>query len=187
MTGMEGTTDNRLLKSEFADRQGWSRAYVSKLNKAGRLVLSDDGRYVLVSETLETLRKTASPEKQGVRERWARHRGDERPGPDPQDGADYQMARAKRERHMANLAELDEARKRGELLDRAATERAVTDTASMTRQALQRLPDRVGSQLAAEPDPEKVYAMLETEIEQICDDLYANIVAAAEAAESRRQ
>ncbi|PZR75408.1 MAG: terminase small subunit, partial [Stutzerimonas stutzeri] len=33
-----------MKKSEFADSQGWSRPYVSKLASQGRLVMTEDGK-----------------------------------------------------------------------------------------------------------------------------------------------
>ena len=35
-----------MAKAEYADRRGWSRAYVSKLVKQGRLVLTPEGKAV---------------------------------------------------------------------------------------------------------------------------------------------
>lgn len=58
-------------KSQFAEILGVSRAYVSQLVGAKRLVLTDDGRQVMVDASLELLGATSDPSKEGVRERWA--------------------------------------------------------------------------------------------------------------------
>lgn len=61
-------------KKDFAAIYGCSKAYVSQLVAAKRLVLSDDGRQVDVERSLELLGATADPSKAGVRERWAAYR-----------------------------------------------------------------------------------------------------------------
>ena len=63
-----------VAKKDFAAIYGCSKAYVSQLIAAGRLVLSEDGRQVDVERSLELLGATADPSKAGVRERWAAYR-----------------------------------------------------------------------------------------------------------------
>ena len=63
-----------MRKAEFADFLGVSRAYISQLSKADRLVLSADGK-VLVQQTLERIASTSDAGKVGVAakhalERW---------------------------------------------------------------------------------------------------------------------
>jgi phage terminase Nu1 subunit (DNA packaging protein) len=57
-------------KSQFATIYGCSKAYVSQLVKASRVVLSEDGQQVNVDASLRLLNVTADPSKAGVRERW---------------------------------------------------------------------------------------------------------------------
>lgn len=61
-------------KKDFAALYGCSKPYVSQLNAAGRLVLSEDGSKVNVEATFELLGVTSDPSKAGVRERWAAYR-----------------------------------------------------------------------------------------------------------------
>jgi len=63
-------------KKDFAAILGCSKAYVSQLVAARRLVLSDDGRQVDVERSLEQLGAHADPSKAGVRERWAAYRAE---------------------------------------------------------------------------------------------------------------
>lgn len=63
-------------KKDFAAIYGCSKAYVSQLVAARRLVLSDDGKQVDVERSLEALGATADPSKVGVRERWAAYRAE---------------------------------------------------------------------------------------------------------------
>jgi hypothetical protein len=61
-------------KKDFAAIYGCSKAYISQLIKAERLVLCPEGRQVDVDASLERLGATADPSKAGVRERWADYR-----------------------------------------------------------------------------------------------------------------
>ena len=61
-------------KKDFAAIYGCSKAYVSQLVAARRLVLTADGKAVQVDASLELLGATADPSKAGVRERWAAFR-----------------------------------------------------------------------------------------------------------------
>jgi hypothetical protein len=63
-----------VAKKDFAAILGCSKAYVSQLIAAKRIVLSEDGRQVDVEPSLELLGATADPSKAGVRERWAAYR-----------------------------------------------------------------------------------------------------------------
>lgn len=60
-------------KKDFAAIYGCSKAYVSQLGSASRLVLNAEGK-VDVEATMELLGVTADPSKAGVRERWAAYR-----------------------------------------------------------------------------------------------------------------
>lgn len=61
-------------KKDFAAIYGCSKAYVSQLVAAKRLVLTEDGKRVEVEASLELLGATSDPSKAGVRERWAEFR-----------------------------------------------------------------------------------------------------------------
>jgi hypothetical protein len=53
-----------LSKSEFAALNGWAKSYVSKLGNDGRLVLTADGKRVLVAESLARIAATTgAPER----------------------------------------------------------------------------------------------------------------------------
>ena len=172
-------------KSEYAAMRGWSPANVTKLLKAGRLVTTPDGKKILVEESDERIRATADPAKEGVRRRWAdekaeqgvhQHTRAQAPADDAGDGDDaayydFQSARAKRETHLAKLAEYEEQLKAGKLLQADRVIKALTDNAAAMRAALERLPDRLAPVLAAESDPDAVYSMLETEIGNLIDEL----------------
>lgn len=173
-----------ISKSEYATLRGWSAAYVTKLKNKGRLVLTADGR-VDVEASDALIAASKDPSKAGVVERWQRERGDvSLPPPDRPakplvlngDEFNYQEARAKRETHEANLAEMRERERAGELIETVRVVKALTDSAIVSRSALERMPDRLAPLLAAESDPNRIFALLEGEIARICDEIQAVVL-----------
>jgi phage terminase Nu1 subunit (DNA packaging protein) len=84
---------------------------------------------------------------------------------------DLQAARAKREHHEANLAELKERQALGELVEASRVTRAVTSWAAMARAAFEKIPDKVSERLAALPDPQECHSLLTAEIDLVLADL----------------
>src|SRR5690606_36563118 len=66
---------------DFARRCGWKASFVTELKDAGRLVLTPDGRRVLVAESLRLIEDTRDPSKAGVAARHAAARGAPSPSP----------------------------------------------------------------------------------------------------------
>ena len=116
-----------MKKGEYAAYRNWTPAYITKLMKQGRIILDESGKRVDVEATDRLLAESSDPSKQGVRNRFAAYRGESSAAPDggvsrpanpfgpPMEpvtkfpnGFDFQEARAKRETHLANIAELDE-------------------------------------------------------------------------------
>lgn len=182
--------NNTISKSAFARLQQFSAPYVSKLAKQGRLVLDENGQ-VLVAESIARIKQTADPAAQHVAERHALNKGyqpaapiEYKPTEHKNTGItadDFHLARARRETHEANMAELKEQKIRGELVEALAVKRAITGNAVATRQALERLPDRLSTMLAAETDPAKIHALLTQELDEVCSNIADAAVAAIEA------
>jgi phage terminase Nu1 subunit (DNA packaging protein) len=86
---------------------------------------------------------------------------------------DLQAARAKREHHEANLAELKERQALGELVEAPRVVRAVTSWAAMARAAFEKIPDKVSERLAALTDQQECHALLTAEIDLVLADLAA--------------
>lgn len=84
---------------------------------------------------------------------------------------DLQEARAKRETHEANLAELKERQALGELVDASRVRRAVTTWAAMARSAFEKMPDKLAERMAAESDPVACHALMTAEIDMVLADL----------------
>jgi phage terminase Nu1 subunit (DNA packaging protein) len=86
---------------------------------------------------------------------------------------DLQRARAKRETHEANLAELRERQALGELVEADRVKRAVSSLAAMVRSAFERIPDKLADRLAAQADAQQCHVLLTTEIDLVLADLSA--------------
>jgi hypothetical protein len=181
-----------LSKSEFAAHKGWSKPYVSKLAKQGRLAMTADGK-VDVAATEALLQRTADPSKTGVAERHQRERIergvtahltpnalplDPPPSVDENEGIDFQKARARREHYLARLAENEARKSDGELVEREAVESAAFATGRLLRDLLLGLPKQIGAELAAISDPWEVERRLTAGLRRVLED--ANRLSAAD-------
>lgn len=168
-----------LSRSEFASAQGWSPSYVTKLGKQGRLVLDESGKLVDVAATLARLKRTEDPGKAGVKQHHAASRSEKHvrhdaPADDvsPVAAADprYWDNKARREGALAELAELELAKRRGELVDRARVESAAFAIGRMLRDAVLGLPTQLAPALASVTDSFEVEAQLRTALRRVFED-----------------
>lgn len=186
-----------VTKSEYARITKVSPAYVSKLVREGKVVLSADGKKIVLDESIAKQRDTADPSKIAVKQRWEKEREAKGQGisiiaPPKASGSDsdeydYQEARAKRETHLASIAEFDERKRRGELLESAEVARALTDYALASRVALEQIPDRLAGLLATETDPEAIYKLIQAEVDRVIDEIYSVASALPEALAGGKQ
>lgn len=144
-------------RAEFARRQGWQKSYVTKLGKAGRLVLDDAG-CVLVDATMARIAETADP---------SRAAPADEPAEPLASNHDYQTARAKREHYLALQAEADYLRGIGELVLLSAVEDVGANMGATLRSALERLPVRLAPELAMESDEARVRALLADALDDV--------------------
>lgn len=170
-----------MTKAEFADSRGWSRPYVSKLAKQGRLVLTDAGK-VDVEATLALLNETADPSKAGVADRHQRDRAEKgvhalvSPQAPPLSlpaaagGDSYQKARAHRETYLALLAEDEFLKGRGELVVRAAVDRAAFSASRTLRDLVLGLPPKVAGELIAITDTWEMERRLTELLRSVLED-----------------
>jgi hypothetical protein len=84
---------------------------------------------------------------------------------------DLQLSRAKREHHEANIAEMRERQKAGELVELAQVHLAYTTLAAQLRAALERIPDKIAPRLAAETDEHTIHTLLLAELDQAMLDM----------------
>ena len=129
----EGRDPNLVSKSEFARLNGWSKSYVSKLAGEGRLVVTEDGKQVLVAESLARIRETTTaPERASDAAVTTQYRGD----------------RDRREFYDAENARLDLEERLGKLLSAAQVSAVVAQAGTLFRQRLEGWPHRLAPQLA---------------------------------------
>lgn len=178
---MDGETQY-LSKSQFAAQQGWSPSYVTKLKDQERLVLAPDGKRVDVSATLSLLNRTAAPEKEAVRQHHAAGRTEKHvtafTKPDaPIDAGGggssdpkYWDNKARREGALAELAELDLAKRRGELVERAKVEDASFAIGRMLRDSVLGLPTQLAPELAAMTDSFEIESKLRSALRKVFED-----------------
>lgn len=184
------STPATMTRAAFARLRGLDKSYVSRLARAGRLVLTEDGREVRVAESIALLDDTRDPSKDGVRERFADQRGEkiatelaldtrDEPVDAPPErgtgGATESMAEARRSLiiEQATSARLKREELEGRLVDAETVRRATFDKARVARNALMGLVDVISPRLAAETDPARVHDVLSTEIRRVCDELAA--------------
>lgn len=178
---MKNNDDGFLRKSHFAAQQGWSPSYVTKLKDQDRLVLSPDGKRVDVAATLSRLKRTESPEKKGVRAHHAAKRTEKHvsvytksdaPSDDGGGSADpkYWESKARREGALAELAELELSKKRGELVDRARVVSASFYIGRMLRDAVLGLPTQLAPEISGMTDAFAIETKLREALRQVFAD-----------------
>jgi len=174
---MDQPAETPISRAEFARRIGVDRAHVTRLAQDGRLVLDPAGD-VLESASRARMAVTADdgPVGDAQRERWAdyRTRDEIAPPAAPETAAQaYREARARKLDAEAAMAMMQRATMEGRLIDRPAVRRMLVEMGTVFRTALERMPDHLAAQLAAEPDPERVHALLVERIEQVLSDVVA--------------
>lgn len=173
---------------EFADVARVKPSYVTELRKAGRLVLTDDGKRVRVAESLNLIEATRDPAKAAVAARHAADRAaarsDATAAVDDDDGgvvepasSPYHEHRAERERWQALSAKRDYELSIGKLMDAGEVESAVKHAGTMLRKALERLPEVLAPQLAPIADEEKIRLVLHDEIQHALAELSRDLAA----------
>lgn len=178
--------------SQFAALLRVKPSAITALRQAGRLVLTDDGKHVLIAESQQRLQETADPSKAGVVARHAAHRtardgdgqGDAPDAPcgaadsDEDDDAEghaeiagYQSSRAKREHYLALAAQRDYEQSMGMLYDADEVDAAAASAVLLFRSSLERWPDVLSPQLAPVTDETQVRAILSDAVEYALGEL----------------
>ena len=187
-----GHTPGTASFSAFARLLGErSPSYVTALKDAGRLVLTEDGKRVIVEASVLRIRETADPGKVGV---VARHEANRQAGagdgvtqpptaPQPptqrDDGEDddsrsstgYQHWRERSEKAKALSLERENAVADGKLLDAGEVTAAVAAAAITLRTRFEGLPDVLGPQLAGVNDEAQARALLAEAIEHALEEV----------------
>ena len=161
--------------AEFAESQGFSRPYVTKLVQQGVIVRDAKGQ-IDKDTAVAALTSRREPAK-ALRRGRASKNGDisglSTMGGQGSGALSTLMlkSRIKTEVERGKLAELDRKQREGELVERGEVEEAAFASARRVRDALMNIPARVASLYAAETDPQKIHQNLEDEIRTILIDL----------------
>ncbi|MDG9855645.1 terminase small subunit [Pseudomonas aeruginosa] len=174
-----------MTKAEYADSHGWSRPYVSKLVKLGRIVVTPDGK-VDVEASDQLLSATADPSKSGVAERHHQDRLERgvyahlshaaEPSPAlpsslvPGATPDYQKARARREFALALLAEDEHRKVRGETCERAGVDSGAFTAARALRDLLFGIPPKLSGELVTLTDVWEIERRLTQALRRALED-----------------
>lgn len=163
------TTGNQ---SDFARAYGYSKAAVTQFKQADRLVFTATGQ-VDFEASKARIKETADPNRADVSLRHAATRERVMVPEMPDDdidgagGATYQESRAKKEKYLALQAKVDYEKSIGDLAERAEVERDWSAVAVILRTSLERIPESMSAELAAETDENRIHAMLVEQIESI--------------------
>ncbi len=166
--------------ADFARRLNYKKSYITQLKQDGRLVLSADGKRVVVDASIERIKATAAMSHKPIADRHAAARSaadvpdEELAAPaaaQTPEQAKYQTSRAEREHWAAQAARRDYELSMRQLLPAAEVESAIADAVTQIRARLESLPDILAPQLAAEPDESKCRSMLADEIEHALTEL----------------
>ena len=82
----------------------------------------------------------------------------------------YQDHRAKREKHLADIAELEYLERVGTLVSAAAVEREITEIFTLLKSNVYRIVDRKAQLLATESDPARIERLLRAELTLVFDE-----------------
>lgn len=157
-----------LSQSEFAKRQGWSRQYVGKLVKSGKISLvngkinSEQALAAIEAQSEPSTILRTKPQRQEVSLTAPK---------DSRQAVDFVTARTMREAFKAKMAKMEYEEKAGTLTDASKVKEDAYRAGRMVRDALLGMPDRFSDVLAAESDPVKVRQLLMDEFESILNEL----------------
>ena len=171
-----------LSKSQFAETQGWSPSYVTKLGKSGRLMFAPDGKRVDVEATLQLIGQTADPSRDGVRERHQHERvqrdaktppaGDELPaGGGGQNSSDYYIHKAAREKYLAGIAKIEFDKLRRETVERQPVVEAAYRSGRLLRDTVLGVPKQIAAEVASMGDAWEVERLLTDKLRKALEDV----------------
>jgi hypothetical protein len=167
-----------LSRVEYAASKGWSRQYVGKLVKQGRLVMTLDNK-VDVEASEQYLAMTSDPSRSnslGKVPLVLGHQEREPAFPNASLGAiptaapDYQKARTRLALAQAEKAEGEVLKANGELVERSVVDEASFASGRMVRDLLLALPPKLAPELSAMTDPWDIEKHLTKEIRRALED-----------------
>jgi len=164
---------------KFAKHIGMSKAYVTQLKQAGRLVMERIGKrdVVLVAESLALIEETKDVNRKDVAKRHEENRAGEAEGKAEASkdvlsaNASQAVSKAVTEEYKAKSAKLAYEREIGLVVDADEVKKAGASIGIAVRSALENLPDQLAPELAPMDDPARIHAVLVEGLEQVLNDL----------------
>ncbi|MBP5957004.1 hypothetical protein ICA16_15130 [Pseudomonas anatoliensis] len=167
-----------LSRTEYAASKGWSRQYVGKLAKQGRLIYASDGK-IDVEATDQYLEMTGDPARSNAGTRIApairtsvQHieTGPLVHSAVPHAAPDYHHAKTRLALAQAERAETDLQKITGDLVDREVVDEAAFVSGRMTRDLLLSLPPKLAPVLSAMTNTWDIEKHLLSEIRQALEE-----------------
>lgn len=168
----------KLNFAAYAKHRGVSAGAVTRAVQSGRIPTEIDlksGRRVIDSDLADAAWSANSDESKAI---GARAAGALNAGSEPNDdddesiiGANYTLARAKREGYNAELARLKYEQALGSLVLADDVKKAAFAAARVIREGILNIPDRLAAPLAGEMDPRRVHELLKTELTRVLREL----------------
>lgn len=158
-----------MRQSELARALGLSKQAVSKLKGQGMPVDSVEAARAWRDENLSVAARKEARE--SVPAALATKCHDTRAFPpigddDDEEDEDFKAARTREKISEANMAEMNEAKMRREMINVAVVERQLATDYATTRDALLQIPARIAPLLAVETDTAAIQTMLDAELHQ---------------------
>lgn len=158
-----------MRQSELARALGLSKQAVSKLKGQGMPVDSVEAASAWRDENLSVAARKEARE--SVPAALATKCPDTRAFPpigddDDEEDEDFKAARTREKISEANMAEMNEAKMRREMINVAVVERQLATDYATTRDALLQIPARIAPLLAVETDTAAIQTMLDAELHQ---------------------
>lgn len=161
------TDPNLLTRSQFAELLGVAKSYITKLGNEGRLVLSDDGKHVLVAESRARIEATTG----------APERATAQVVPSALQDLQVQEKRLDVQRKQR-----EEALELGKLLLATEVEATISTVLGQLRGTLENLPDRLAVQIVGMQGSEpRIRALLAQHIEAAMSEASRGLAKLAQA------
>jgi hypothetical protein len=183
------TEPKTMTLAEFGRHMGCKGSYVHQLKNEGRLVLTTDGKRVLVDASKARIAETRDPSKAGVAKRHEAERGaalqtgatfpplagEGDAGAEGGEGGspglyNFQDAKAKREHYAAEREHMLWRKEAGELMERAEVVSAFADAGATIRSKLEAWASVLPPQLAGR-DEAAIRATITDQVERVLNDL----------------
>jgi hypothetical protein len=169
-----------ISQAEFARQLDCAKSYVTKLKLEGRLVMSDDGKWVNAPASIARIAETDGQKRPDVAQRHADARQNPAAEVDAEVSTDprYNKAdsSAKKEHFLALQAETDYRQRIGELVEAAEVSAAIADVSIGFRHALENLPARIAGELLGK-DLDAIRAILKAELYEALADMERSFAA----------